>query len=46
MKSNPSPEVVQALAEAGLKHWDVASVHEMALVALGQPKPISTIITR
>ena len=32
VKSNPSREVVKTLAEAGLKHWDVASVHEMALV--------------
>ena len=32
VKSNPSPEVITALAEAGLRHWDVASVHEMALV--------------
>ncbi len=33
VKSNPSREVAAALAAAGLKHWDVASVHEMALVA-------------
>jgi ornithine decarboxylase len=32
VKSNPSREVVTALAKSGLKHWDVASVHEMALV--------------
>ena len=32
VKSNPSKDVVRTLAEAGLKHWDVASVHEMALV--------------
>ncbi|WP_373503487.1 hypothetical protein [Aestuariivirga sp.] len=32
VKSNPSREVVKTLAEAGLAHWDVASVHEMALV--------------
>lgn len=32
VKSNPSREVIAALAEAGLEHWDVASVHEMALV--------------
>ena len=32
VKSNPSKEVVTALAEAGLGHWDVASVQEMALV--------------
>lgn len=32
VKSNPSPEVIAALAEAGLVHWDVASVHEMERV--------------
>lgn len=32
VKSNPSREVVSALARAGLAHWDVASVQEMALV--------------
>ncbi len=32
VKSNPSREVAGALAAAGLQHWDVASVHEMALV--------------
>lgn len=32
VKSNPSPGVIAALADAGLSHWDVASVHEMALV--------------
>lgn len=32
VKSNPSKEVAAALAAAGLKHWDVASVQEMALV--------------
>ena len=32
VKSNPSKEVVATLAAAGLHHWDVASVHEMALV--------------
>ena len=32
VKSNPSREVATTLAEAGLKHWDVASVQEMALV--------------
>lgn len=32
VKSNPSQQVIAALASAGLKHWDVASVHEIALV--------------
>jgi ornithine decarboxylase len=32
VKSNPSKEVATALAAAGLQHWDVASVQEMALV--------------
>jgi ornithine decarboxylase len=32
VKSNPSREVATALAAAGLSHWDVASVQEMALV--------------
>jgi ornithine decarboxylase len=32
VKSNPSKDVVAVLAENGLRHWDVASVHEMALV--------------
>lgn len=32
VKSNPSKHVAAALAAAGLAHWDVASVHEMALV--------------
>jgi ornithine decarboxylase len=33
VKSNPSDHVVRTLAKAGLTHWDVASVHEMKLVA-------------
>jgi ornithine decarboxylase len=37
VKSNPSREVAQALADAGLADWDVASVHEMALVHSVQP---------
>ena len=37
VKSNPSREVVAALAAAGLGHWDVASVQEMALVHSIQP---------
>jgi ornithine decarboxylase len=32
VKSNPSKDVAAALAAAGLAHWDVASVQEMALV--------------
>jgi ornithine decarboxylase len=32
VKSNPSKDVAIALAAAGLKHWDVASVHEMAMI--------------
>lgn len=32
VKSNPSRQVIATLAAAGLKHWDVASVHEIALV--------------
>ena len=37
VKSNPSREVIAALADAGLTHWDVASVHEMALVQSVSP---------
>jgi ornithine decarboxylase len=37
VKSNPSREVVTTLSEAGLTHWDVASVQEMALVHSVQP---------
>ncbi len=37
VKSNPSREVVTALADSGLGHWDVASVQEMALVHSVQP---------
>ena len=37
VKSNPSKEVATAFAEAGLTHWDVASVQEMALVNAAQP---------
>lgn len=37
VKSNPSREVVSALARAGLQHWDVASVQEMALVNAEAP---------
>ncbi len=37
VKSNPSQEVIATLAKAGLGHWDVASVHEMAAVHKLQP---------
>ncbi len=32
VKSNPSRQVLETLAAAGLRHWDVASVQEMAAV--------------
>ncbi len=32
VKSNSAPEVLKVLAETGIKIWDVASVHEMAMV--------------
>ncbi len=38
VKANPSREVVSTLAKAGMKFWDVASVHEMELVHSIQPK--------
>jgi ornithine decarboxylase len=38
VKSNPSSEVLQTLAEAGLKIWDAASVQEMALVRAVSPE--------
>ena len=37
VKSNPAPEVLGTLARAGLQHWDVASVHEMAAVQAVSP---------
>jgi len=37
VKSNPSPEVLATLAEAGISVWDVASVQEMALVRAVSP---------
>ncbi len=37
VKSNPSPEVLSTLADAGLAVWDVASVQEMALVRAVSP---------
>ncbi len=33
VKANSSQQVIKVLAEAGIKAWDVASVHEMAMVA-------------
>ena len=33
VKSNSSPQVIRVLSETGVKAWDVASVHEMAMVA-------------
>lgn len=32
VKSNPTLQVIKALSDAGVKAWDVASVHEMARV--------------
>lgn len=32
VKSNPTPQVIHTLAEAGIEAWDVASVQEMELV--------------
>lgn len=37
VKANPSTEVLSTLSGAGLRHWDVASVHEMAAVQAIQP---------
>jgi ornithine decarboxylase len=37
VKSNPSSEVLAALAKGGLKLWDVASVHEMKAVRAVSP---------
>ncbi len=38
VKSNPSKDIAKALAAGGLQHWDVASVHEMALVRAVTPR--------
>ncbi len=38
VKANSSPQVIGVLAEAGIKAWDVASVHEMAMVSNIVPK--------
>jgi ornithine decarboxylase len=32
VKCNPTQEVISTLADIGVEHWDVASVHEMAAV--------------
>ena len=40
VKSNPSREVIATLADAGLSHWDVASVQEMALVRSISPHAV------
>ncbi len=33
VKANSSSQVIKGLADAGVKAWDVASVHEMAMVS-------------
>ena len=38
VKANSSLQVIKVLAEAGIKAWDVASVHEMAMVSKIVPK--------
>ena len=38
VKANSSLEVIGVLAETGIKAWDVASVHEMAMVSKIVPK--------
>lgn len=40
VKSNPCPEVIKALTEFGISHWDVASVQEMEAVSLAGGKPV------
>ena len=40
VKSNPAPEVIATLSEAGLQHWDVASVHEMVAVQAFAPDAV------
>ena len=40
VKSNSSRPVLSTLAAAGLQHWDVASVHEMAAVRAVSPDAI------
>lgn len=39
VKANSSPQVLKVLGEAGVKAWDVASVHEMAMVSKVVAKP-------
>jgi ornithine decarboxylase len=38
VKANSSSQVIKGLADAGIKAWDVASVHEMAMVSNFVPK--------
>ena len=38
VKANSSSQVIKGLADAGVKAWDVASVHEMAMVSKIVPK--------
>jgi ornithine decarboxylase len=38
VKANSSSQVIKGLADAGVKAWDVASVHEMAMVSKISPK--------
>ena len=40
VKSNPSAEVIATLAGAGMTHWDVASVQEMAAVRAAAPRAV------
>ncbi len=40
VKCNPSAEVISTLVQAGITHWDVASVHEMRAVANASPQAI------
>ena len=38
VKANSSSQVIKGLADAGVKAWDVASVHEMSMVSKIVPK--------
>ena len=40
VKCNPSAAVLATLAAAGLRHWDVASVHEMAAARAVSPTAV------
>jgi ornithine decarboxylase len=40
VKCNPSPEVLSTLAQAGITHWDVASVVEMSNVRAVAPNAV------